>query len=168
MHFNRKNKRKRFYPVGLLSLLFLPLIFWLEVFRSNPTNERLLSCHFSSYSEYHDHFDQHNCLKQRYTEIYLTDNESDNKLTIQYGQDLIKALSDPENARSGVHFQLNERMNFEDVIAILNCCEKEKKIYCFSGNDSWILNPPRVNLYFQLSHFVTSLSNDWVSNESRF
>jgi len=146
MYYTSRNTQKRFYPVGLIPLLFLPLIFWLAIFRSNPMNERMLSCHFSRNNYYQDHFDHQNYLKQLYTDIYLTDDESDNKSIIQQGEYLIKALNDPENARSGIHFRLSETMNFEHVIAILNCCEKEKKVYCFIGNDIWILNSPTENL----------------------
>lgn len=142
MYENRKNPQKKCYSIGLLSVVFLPLVFWLKVYRSNPHNERILTIQFSSQDECFDYSNRNYFFKQRYFDVYFSDYAIDNQSTLQKSLDLIKSLKEPENERLGVHFRLSETMNFEEVIAILNCCEIEKKRYCMNENDLWVINIP--------------------------
>ena len=140
MYENRKNPRKQFYSIGLLRVVFSPLVFWLKVYRSNPHNERVLTIHFSPQNEYFEYSNRNYFFEQRYFDVYFSDHAIENQSTLQKSLDLIKSLKEPENERLGVHFRLSETMNFEEVIAILNCCEIEKKNYCMNENDLWVVN----------------------------
>lgn len=137
---NLKNhKQIRYYSLGLISLLFIPLSYLLAVYKSNPKNERLFCCPLycgMGCSRMSNDISEYN-----YLDIYLSDDEVCDKSKIRTGKELIRELTDFKKPIYGIRFHLSDKVKFETIMNLLNSCAIEGKSFALAGNDIWVFHP---------------------------
>lgn len=140
---NVKNlKQTLYYPAGLLTLLFIPLSYFLASYKSSASNERLLSCPFIP-SIFCGPADADYFSNKLYTTIELTGSEAENERVILKGRLLVRALVESQSTTKGIRFKLCDEMKFENLIELLNTFKLEGvKIYLIDEQNIWVMNPP--------------------------
>ena len=143
----RKNTRTWFYPVGLVSLMFIPLSYFLAVYKSNPTNERLFSLRLEHPSNSCDPSDLSYLYSIDYADVYLTTNQFKNVVELEYGLSMIRKLNHLKSSK-GVRVILNDSMKFESVLSVFDRFKTEGiEHYYLVGNDICILGPAAKQAY---------------------
>lgn len=135
----RNTKQIRYYPVGLISLLLIPLSYFLAAYKSNPKNERLFFCSF--YNDMGCVRMSNDISEYNYLDVYLTDDDIDSRSKIHTYKELIRELSEFKKPIYGIHFHLSDKVKFETIMNLLNTCAIEEKRYALAGNNIWVFHP---------------------------
>ncbi|HLP53948.1 MAG TPA: hypothetical protein VK151_02930 [Fluviicola sp.] len=142
------NPKIRYYPVGLISLLLIPLSYFLALYKANPKRERLFYC--SLYYEMGCTRMSSGVLEFNYVDVYLPDDKIENKSKINMGKELIRELTASKKPVHGIHFHLSDKVKFETVMSLLNTCAKENKSYALLGDNIWVFHPKQHYNTFQI------------------
>ena len=135
-----KPGRRLFYPPGLITLTFLPLL--------------LLSSHDQQYFQDHtlhaleviylDPADDRFCLmkyvNERFEKITITGGEDD-KIKLDYAEVAIRELIQKKDTTLGIEFTLTNHARYSSLVRLFDICQKESVRSYFSyGNKFWVCN----------------------------
>ena len=144
-----KKRRKLFYPVGLLSLILLPIISISYINENDDVlKERIFPVfywypadtiskdEFSVFLQRENKIAMEHIRNLKYSDIYLTENDAKNNIEIKKGQALLKELVKSKDTTIGVHFHISNLAKFNYLIKVFNICKIEKaNIYLPYKND---------------------------------
>jgi hypothetical protein len=138
-------KRKLFFPNGVLSLVFLPIICLLFIKQNDHfIHERILPVFFlnnkkpSLFNENFNNF----IANKKYEHFYLTNQETNNKEAFNSATKSIQKLVNSQDTINGIHFHISDNAKFKTFIDIINLCKLLKvKVYIPIDNGVLLLNP---------------------------
>ncbi len=138
-------RRKLFFPVGLLSLAFLPaLCMWYLNNRNVFDDFRVIeivwwSENMYKYSIYKPPYKIH--PSRTFVDINLTGNDDEDKIKLDFAQLEIRELMSTQDTLTGVHFHFNSHAKYKAFIRALNILQTEKaNVYVAKGSDIWVFN----------------------------
>lgn len=146
MHVNLlKKRRKVFYPIGLLSLLFIPFIcIWMLNRNQLFDDSRLLTVYWWNQEFYENNpefFPEGSHPKINYIYINLNGNELHDELKLVAAQYFIRWIVKSKSQDHGVHFKFGKKAEFWTFIKAVNICNIENlKVFVPFENDLWALN----------------------------
>lgn len=144
-----KNSRSYiFFPIGLISLILLPIICIWYLNKINAfKEERCLTIAVSnkfweelSLKEYGFRI----YPKRNYIEIDLTGNENDDNIRLNFAELEIRQFVKIQDTINGIRFHFDDTAKYWTLIRAIDICNSEgANIYNFYGNDMWVFNLPK-------------------------
>ncbi len=145
MRILKRHSRRFYYPTGIISLIFLPLlcIWWLD---KNQAFKKYAVIDIAWWSpSLHENnpefYPKESHPNKIYTDINLTGDDKDDKTRLDYAQLQIRELVKSLDTATGVHFHFSDKSKYWTLIRALDICKTEKaKVYIPYENDIWVLN----------------------------
>ncbi|MFZ4796236.1 MAG: hypothetical protein ACOYMA_02010 [Bacteroidia bacterium] len=143
---NHKPHKKLYYTSGLISLLLLPILCVLYLQKTKvfePEYAIELNMWYpeqaKSWREYGYDYDVH--PNRNFINIYLTGNEKEDRIKLDFVQLQLRDLVKSKETISGVHIILGNNSKYWTLIEIINISMKERaRRFTYIGNDFWFFN----------------------------
>jgi hypothetical protein len=138
---------KIYYPAGLISLIFLPLLCLWHLQDQKAFEElRMISVWWWSpdmYGAESAPFYPENHPDIHYQEIRLSGNETADRLALESSRLSIRQLATSGDTLNGVHFHFDAQAKYWTLIKAFEICKTEKaRIFIPDDNDLWVYNLP--------------------------
>jgi hypothetical protein len=170
----RKYRTNPFFPFGMFSLVFMPILFLNELDNRNIFRETgYLTIQWwnldvsQSNKELLPNKDHPN---REYTKIHLTGNDKQDKIKLDFVQLEIRDLKQTHSLKKGIHVFFDDTAKYWTFVKIFNICAIEKMNYFVPNNNSvWIYFldttkalDPNTKRYFRSFCGNSSLNGDVV------
>lgn len=161
----RRHKRKLYYPIGLISLVILPLLFISYVKKDpNAQIQKLIDISIvpQEYKEYLEYWKKDYDIDippdGHWNIFAFTNNEYNNSLTFKNLCYAVKLFNDCRDTVSGIEIKLNRKMPYNRFIQIIDMLGVENiNLYFIINSDIWVPRFPR-------AHNIINQSSDVVIN----
>lgn len=144
MHRKKKIFKRIYYPAGLISLIFLPLLCIWFINKNEPFKEyRIISATFATNNKSLDFafMPAEITSKRDFTYFTLTGNEKEDQLKIKQARFKIRELVRSQDTTLGVCFRFNDLAKFWTFVKAIEICRTENaKLFVPYENDIWIYN----------------------------
>lgn len=169
---NYKPHKKLYYTSGLISLLLLPILCVLYL-QKTRVFERFYAIELNAWTPEMSKYAReagydYNIHPQRnYLNIYLTGNEKEDRIKLDFVQLQLRDLVKSKDTISGVHIVLGNNSKYWTLIEIINISMKEKaRRFTYVGNDFWFFNyfPKPVKKKEDFRHFCGAKYVDYIIN----
>lgn len=167
---NYKPHKKLYYTSGLISLLLLPILCVLYV-QKTKVFERLYAIELNAWTPKQAKiwrkygYDYNIRPNRNFINIYLTGNEKEDKIKLDFVQLQLRDLVKSKDTISGVHIILGNNSKYWTLIEIINISMKEKaRRFTYVGNDFWFFNyfPKPVKKKEDFRHFCGTKYVDYI------
>jgi hypothetical protein len=137
----QKQKRKLYYPIGLISLVLLP-VFCIWYLYNCKAFEKPRVIEINLGSDFENElipFDVH--PKRAFIDFYITDNDKANKIKFDSSRVEIRKIISTNDTTKGVHYIFDNNSKYQTLIRAIDICLREKAM-CFvpKENDLWVFN----------------------------
>lgn len=141
-----RNRRKLFFPVGLISLALLPMVGFqklAELILERNTRPNCIELNFIPTRGYG--FDKKYSIenikkKRQYKTFYLTSDTNTNAEILNRARLLLNKIKKKKDLRNGVHIAFNNSTKYRDYIKAIDfCLEKFPAIFAIHNNDIWAM-----------------------------
>lgn len=142
-----KRSKKIYYIPGIISLLFLPLLF--NFFSHQNTNKLTrqaipIAWADSSYFEKHAGLFNKFPPKRLYLEILLTGSKAEDEISLGFSQLKIRQILSQADSVNGIHFIFTDTAEYGTFIKTIDILRQEKaKSYLPYGRDLWFFYSAR-------------------------
>ena len=163
MKIKPRSSKLLYYPAGLISLVFLPILCIWYLYQ-NKAFEKIVALEITwwapSLQLYNPHiYPKENHFYKHYIDINLTGNDSEDKKKLEDAQLKIRNLVSSQDTTSVVHFHFSDNANYWTLIKAIDICFIEKANHFFPfGNDIWVSIPKHSTSSNEIS--VNSFSLD--------
>lgn len=139
-----RNRRKLFFPVGLIALCVFPIIGFqklAEEYKKKTTPEHVMELNWG-HEKPHASFPQLSIKYVINSRVYkpfvLTSDSTKNYQTLIEGRQLLNKIKKENDTINGVRFVFNDSTKYQDFITALDYCwEKHPHIFWPYKNDIW-------------------------------
>jgi hypothetical protein len=146
----RGQKKKHYYPIGLISLILLPTFCIWYLYNCKAFKKtRVMEINWgSNFKNELIPFDVH--PEREFVDFHITGNDKANKIILDSSQIEIRKLISTKDSTKGVHFIFNNDSKYWALIKAMDICFIENA-RCFvpKGNDLWVFNytsKPRIKM----------------------
>lgn len=144
MHHKKKIIKRIYYPAGLISLIFLPLLCIWFINKNEPFKQyRIISATFVTNNKSLDFafVPAEITSKRDFTYFTLTGNEKEDQLKVKQARIKIRELVRSQDTTLGVCFRFNDLAKFWTFVKAIEICRTENaKLFVPYENDIWIYN----------------------------
>ena len=164
-----------YYPAGLISLIFLPILCIWYLYQ-NKAFEKFVALEITWWAPnlqlYNPHiYPRENHPNKYYMEINLTGNDLEDKEKLEDAQLKIRNLVRTQDTSTVIHFHFNDTANYWTLIKAIDICFIENATHFFPyGNDIWVSIPKTTKSRNEISvNCYTNggcISNDLVFDKS--
>ena len=140
MRIRSKHSKFRFYPIGLICLLLIPICHFLIAYESSISTIHVLNCRFMP-SVCCQLEAQVEGPQKVYTDVFLRGNK--NNLTLIKSKLLIRELVRSNSSFKAIRFRLSDKMKFETYLDLLKLIQSEgARIIQMTEENIGVMNPP--------------------------
>lgn len=134
-----------YYSIGIISLILLPVFCLLYINRQlELRKQRFIEVNWwdESLEEFwKNEYSFSKFPKRNYTNIYISDNNNNNKQNFLFAQQEVKKLISTQDTTIGIHFHFDKNATYSSFIKVIEICKIEKaKIYVVHDSDVWVFN----------------------------
>ena len=138
-----RDRRKIFYPAGLISLVLFPaLCIW---HLNNQGLFKKIGAIDAAYFNHDENYEYSNSksfkkiiASRNYLDIEFTGNKNDDKILLQFAKIKIKWLINSKDTVNGIHFKFTEKAKYWNFVEAIDICQIKNQYPIMDGNSIWI------------------------------
>jgi len=137
-----KQRRKIFYPAGLISLIFLPILCIYDLSKQNAFQK--LGAIDVAYFYNDENYESSNLKtfknfisSRNFTDIEFTGNKNDDQIILEYAKIKIKRLIESKDTINGIHFKLTEKAKYSNYVGVIQVFQNKNINALLDKNDVW-------------------------------
>jgi hypothetical protein len=148
----RKHKRKHFFPIGILSLVFFPLICFYAIdmkLRYDPHTMEINLPPRDLYGYLNERYEKSYNLSNRnnFTYFQFTGDEFVDSIKLLFFRDNIRAFAFRMGTANGVHVNFQRQAHYKTFVRVIDLLNVENITrFSIEGADVWIYPPSQTNI----------------------
>src|SRR6187549_3084770 len=115
---DRKPRRKLIYPIGLLSLSILPLLYYNFLYQQYLHQDSLRVIEVTYWDPVDTAYNPFKYVNEKFTKVTLNGTDDNNKLEL--GQFAIRELINQRDTTFGIEFTLTDNTKYSTLVELYN------------------------------------------------